>query len=196
MEALCARLGLHAAYSQAGYEDALYYLLKEAEHPANLDLTTINLKDPAERRSLADKLSRGLDEAVGYVLPIAWDDGRNLWKSSAWSFRRGRLYLIPGDSPMGLRLPLDSLPWIAEAERETPWPLDLFAPRGELPDEYGEVARRYSEFQPAREAHPEIQEQGMADSPLSQRGEPPSKSSTPPSAWKRVAACCTSSCPP
>ncbi|MDD5390676.1 MAG: transglutaminase family protein [Gallionellaceae bacterium] len=170
MEALCSRLGLPAAYSQAGYEDALHYLLKEAEHPANLDLAKINLKDPIERRSLADKLSRGLDEPVGYVLPIAWDDSGNGWKSSVWRFRRGRLYLIPGDSPLGLRLPLDSLPWVAEAEREPTWPLDLFAPRGELPDSYGEVARRYSEFQPAREAHPEIQEQGLAAPPLSQRG--------------------------
>ncbi len=173
MEALSSRLGLPAAYSQAGYEDALYYLLKEAEHPANLDLAKINLKDPIERRSLADKLSRGLDEPVGYVLPIAWNDSRNSWTSSAWNFRRGRLYLIPGDSPMGLRLPLDSLPWVAEAERETPWPLDLFAPRDKLADDfgekYGEIAKRYSEFQPARNPHPEIQEQPLADSPLSRR---------------------------
>ena len=34
------------------------------------------------------------------------------WKSAPLDFRRGGLFLIPGDSPMGLRLPLDSLPWV------------------------------------------------------------------------------------
>jgi len=168
MDALCGRLGLPYAYIQAGYEDALHYLLKEAEHPANLDPTRIDLKDPQARRSLADKLSRGLDEAVGYVLPIAWNDLEHTWTSSLWNFRRGRLYLVPGDSPMGLRLPLDSLPWVAEAERETPWPLDMFAPRGELPDGTGEIAQRYSLFQPEEKPHPEIQEQALAG----QRGGP------------------------
>ena len=165
MEALCDRLGLPRAAIQAGYEDALHYLLKEAEHPVNLDITKTNLKDPRERRSLADKLSRGLDEPVGYALPIAWNDFEQRWKSSPWRFRRGRLYLIPGDSPMGLRLPLDSLPWVAEADRETPWPLDMFAPRGELPDGMGEIARRYSVFQPEGKPHPEIQEQALAEQP-------------------------------
>jgi len=160
---LAQHLGLPTRHIQPGFEDALHYLLKEAEIPLNLDPAHADLKDPQERRSLADKLSRGLDAAVGYVLPIARDGVEKRWNSSDWNFRRGRLYLIPGDSPMGLRLPLDSLPWVAEVERETPWPLDLFAPRGELPDVYGEVARRFSEFQAEQEAHPEIHAQGVAD---------------------------------
>jgi uncharacterized protein (DUF2126 family) len=164
--ALASRLGLASQHVQAGYEDALHYLLKEAEVPDNLNPAKINLKDPQERRSLAAKLSRGLDEPVGYVLPIAWDSVGSHWKSSAWTFRRGRLYLLPGDSPMGLRLPLDSLPWVAMAERETPIPLDMFAPREKLADDYGEVAQRYAEFKPAVNAHPEIKAQGLADAPL------------------------------
>jgi len=150
---------------QPGYEDALHYLLKEAEIPDNLDPAKVDLKDPQERRSLAAKLSRGLDEPVGHVLPIAWDGVANVWKSSVWTFRRGRLYLLPGDSPMGLRLPLDSLPWVALQDRETPLPLDMFAPRAKLAEDYGEVARRYAEFQPAPNPHPEIKAQGVADSP-------------------------------
>ncbi len=160
---LATRLGLSPAFVQAGYEDALHYLLKEAETPINLDLKTINLKDPLERRSLAAKLSRGLDEAVGYVLPIARDSTKNCWRSSVWRFRRGRLFLLPGDSPIGLRLPLDSLPWVAEAEREHPIPLDLFAPRAKLAEDYGEIAQRYAEIVPLQNAHPEIYAQSLAD---------------------------------
>ncbi len=163
---LAGKLGLSATFAQAGYDDALHYLLKEAEVPDNLDPAKINLKDPLERRSLAAKLARGLDEPVGYVLPIAWDGVTNNWKSSVWTFRRGRLYLLPGDSPMGLRLPLDSLPWVAVAERESPIPLDMFAPREKLADDYGEVAQRYAEFKPAVNAHPEIKAQGLADAPV------------------------------
>ena len=165
MHRLCQCLGLPIRHIRAGYEDALHYLLMEAEIPANLDPASINLKDPQERRSLAEKLSRGLDEPVGYALPIAWDWAQNTWISGAWEFRRSRLHLIPGDSPMGLRLPLASLPWVAQEAREHAWPLDMFAPRGKLPDACGEVARRYSEFQPETTAPPEISAQDCADAP-------------------------------
>ncbi|TXT16195.1 MAG: transglutaminase [bacterium] len=173
MKALAERLDLPARAIQPGYEDALYYLLKEAEVPANLDPAKANLKDPQERRSLAEKLSRGLDEPVGYALPLAWCWSNGGWKTGPWEFRRGRLYLMPGDSPMGLRLPLASLPWVAEDKREMPWPLDMFAPREALPDSYGEIARRFSAFEPELPSHPEIQRQGLADAllPLPQAGE-------------------------
>jgi uncharacterized protein (DUF2126 family)/transglutaminase-like putative cysteine protease len=165
MEALTSRLGLPFAHIQTGYEDALYYLLKEAEVPVNLDPEKAKLKDSQERRTLAAKLSRGLDEPVGYVLPIARDGVSGVWKSSAWKFRRGALYLIPGDSPMGLRLPLDSLPWVDQIERESPWPLDMFAPRAKLADDFGEITQRYSKFEPAKEAHPEVREQSLGVAP-------------------------------
>ncbi len=170
---LAHQLGLPAAHAQPGFEDALYYLLKEAEVPANLDPEKFDLNDPSERRSLAAKLSRGLDQPVGYVLPLAWDAVKNTWKSGDWNFRRGRLYLLPGDSPMGLRLPLDSLPWVAEAEREPTWPLDMFAPRAALPDDFGEISRRYSSFLPEQNPHPEIRQQAAAPhpSPLPREGE-------------------------
>ena len=35
------------------------------------------------------------------------------WQTGPWFLRDERCYLIPGDSPMGYRLPLDSLPWAA-----------------------------------------------------------------------------------
>jgi uncharacterized protein (DUF2126 family) len=43
---------------------------------------------------------------VSYVLPLQYGS----WKSGPWPFRDGRMFLLPGDSPAGLRLPLESLP--------------------------------------------------------------------------------------
>jgi uncharacterized protein (DUF2126 family) len=47
------------------------------------------------------------------VLPLGRDAVSARWHSGRWSLRRERCYLLPGDSPIGYRLPLDSLPWIA-----------------------------------------------------------------------------------
>ena len=51
-----------------------------------------------------------------------------------WSFRTGHLFLAPGDSPIGLRLPLDALPWIPPELLPQPVELDPLAPRSPLPN--------------------------------------------------------------
>lgn len=140
-KALAQTLGLHSTFIRAGYEDALYYLWQEAKTPANVDLGKSDLGDDLARRALAEKLSRGIDRPVGYALPLMWDWQQARLVSGPWRFRRERMYLTPGDSPMGLRLPLDSLPWVAEAEREIQPEADPFAPQSALPDFYGELAR-------------------------------------------------------
>jgi uncharacterized protein (DUF2126 family) len=60
--------------------------------------------------------NRGLGKPRGFVVPIqVWqtkDRGRR-WVTERWQFRRERLFLMPGDSPVGFRLPLGSLPYIA-----------------------------------------------------------------------------------
>ncbi len=111
------------------FEDYLYYLWREGQVPDNLDPNKADLKDPLERRRLARLLQRGLDAPIGYVLPVVYDEG---WISSSWPLRRERLFLVPGDSPMGLRLPLESLPWVRPEEREPEFGVDPFAPRGPL----------------------------------------------------------------
>jgi uncharacterized protein (DUF2126 family) len=119
-EALAARLGLSAFLLEA-YEDPWRHLQEEANLPVGVDPLQADLDDPEERRRLVRVLSRGLGREVGFVLPIARAgdprDGTALppprgpadWASERWSFRRGHLFLIPGDSPIGLRLPLKSL---------------------------------------------------------------------------------------
>ncbi|MBI5329395.1 MAG: transglutaminase family protein [Betaproteobacteria bacterium] len=164
-ETLARTLGVSPRHLQPGYEDAVHYLMQEAELPLDADPARANLKDPLERRSLADKLARGLDTPVGYALPLEWDDraaaesGGGRWRSAPWLFRRQRLYLLPGDSPMGLRLPLASLVAGPEYAPE-PDPFEFKPP---LADFHGEVARRYSLIEPSASPHPEVRQQGPAD---------------------------------
>ncbi len=160
---LARHLGLEGSAPQPAYEDALYHLLQEAQLPEGLDPTGAALNDPLERRSLAAKLSRGLDTPVGFVLPLAWDWGTQRWYSRRWQFRRERLYLLPGDSPLGLRLPLDALPWMAEDLLEQETEQDPFAPHLPLADFHGEVAARYSHLEQWQEGHPGVQQQPLAD---------------------------------
>ncbi len=117
-EALAALLDVPSALVP-GYEDPWHFLELEARLPPDVDPHALDLDDEEDRRRLARVLERGLGEPVGYALPLGREAGR--WLGDAWTFRRERLYLVPGDSPMGLRLPLGELatggwtPWYADA---------------------------------------------------------------------------------
>ena len=107
---LAARLGVDGSAICAGYEDPWIALVREQNLPDDLDPTKAKLSDSEDRRTLARSLSRGLGTEVGFVLPLARDDfgkGSPRWTTSTWTFRREHLFLLFGDSPMGLRLPLD-----------------------------------------------------------------------------------------
>lgn len=111
---LAERLQLDPAYRIPGYEDTWYYLWRERRLPVNVDPLQSRLKDPEERARLARLFEQGLEKVVGYALPLTREghDGAKRWRSGPWFFRPKTMYLLPGDSPMGLRLPLDSLPWV------------------------------------------------------------------------------------
>ena len=109
-EALAARLGLPPERLIAGHEDAFYHVWKERRIPATHDPREMSFNDQAERKRLAAILETGLDAPIGYVLPIRRDPA-GAWITSPWYFVAGRMFLIPGDSPMGLRLPLSLQPW-------------------------------------------------------------------------------------
>ncbi|MEI9960104.1 MAG: transglutaminase family protein [Limisphaerales bacterium] len=113
------------------YEDAFYYTWKERRFPSNVTPEKSNLKDKQERDRIARIFQQGLDSVVGYALPIKRVAGG--WMSGAWFLRDDdTLWLIPGDSPMGLRLPLDSIPWVAE--KDFPWLLQQDPSSPKLPD--------------------------------------------------------------
>ncbi len=131
LRGVARHLGLDVRHVFPAFEDAWYYLWRERKLPINVDPFDARLADPLERARLAQLFGQGLDKVVGQVLPVARAPGSKHWHSSPWFLRGERCYLVPGDSPLGLRLPLDSQPWARDIDR--PWihPLDQgqdFAP--------------------------------------------------------------------
>ncbi len=137
--ALAVALAVDPRWLTPAFEDVFYCLWKERRLPVNVDPLQSNLKDPLERQRLARLFDRGIDAVTGYVLPLQrnWAGDRLHWQSGPWPVRADRLHLTPGDSPMGLRLPLDSLPWVSALDH--PWihPEDPAAERAELPPRAG-----------------------------------------------------------
>jgi uncharacterized protein (DUF2126 family)/transglutaminase-like putative cysteine protease len=118
------------------YEDPAEWLVKEANLPPNVTPDNSKLKDPEERHRLATVFNRGLTEPVGFVLPVQpWQarDGRRKWFSERWRLRRGKMFLVPGDSPVGYRLPLSSLPWLSPAQYPYINPMDPTVEQPPLP---------------------------------------------------------------
>jgi uncharacterized protein (DUF2126 family)/transglutaminase-like putative cysteine protease len=138
MGALTRRLGLPDTHVQPGYEDTFYYLWRERRLPVNVDPFDSRLDDEMERARLRRIFDQGLSHVVGHVLPLRHaGDAPALagtrWQTGPWYFRDERLYLFPGDSPMGWRLPLDALPWVGKGDFPHLIEQDPFAPRGMLP---------------------------------------------------------------
>ncbi|MBY0510272.1 MAG: transglutaminase family protein [Rhodospirillaceae bacterium] len=117
ISALARRLKVPEESVHAAFEDPWHYIRRERLLPINVDPLDNKLEDEEERARLADVFDRGLDIPRGYVLPISrrHEATGPVWQSSAWITRRERLYLMPGDSAIGYRLPLDSLPWVDAA---------------------------------------------------------------------------------
>ena len=110
--AVAERLGLAPKYVFAAYEDAFYYAWRERKLPVNVDPRDSRLEDVGERARLTRLFEQGLDAVVGHVLPLARDEDGERWRTGRWFLRSERCLLVPGDSPLGFRLPLDSQPWV------------------------------------------------------------------------------------
>jgi uncharacterized protein (DUF2126 family)/transglutaminase-like putative cysteine protease len=135
---LARRLGVDPAHAAPAHEDIWYFLWREHRLPVNVDPLQSRLEDPEERARLARVFGQRLRQVVGHALPLrAGQPGEPRWVSGTWALRRERLYLVPGDAPMGYRLPLDSLPWEPEEVREPFLEADPMAPRGPLPPRPG-----------------------------------------------------------
>ena len=120
LRGVAKRLGLDDRLVFPAFEDAPYYRWREGKLPSNVDAIDPKLDDALERDRLKKTFMAGIDAVIGHVLPV----GRKheVWRSGSWHFRNDRCFLVPGDSPIGLRLPLDSQPWIAPGDRD---PIDV-----------------------------------------------------------------------
>ncbi len=133
--AIAAALAVDPAPIAPAYEDLYYYLWVERRLPDDVGPGHPALQADADRARLAKLLEPGLGTVTGYLLPLQWQwetaqTGR--YVSGPWHVRRGHIYLLPGDSPMGLRLPLDSLP-AGAGQGEAPVPADPWGPLRPLP---------------------------------------------------------------
>lgn len=165
MTELARCLQVDPAHALPGYEDAWYYLWRERQLPGNVDPLQSNLDDEEERRRLARVFDQGLGSIVGYTLPLKRAEDEAAWVAGRWFLRREHLFLAPGDSPMGYRLPLDSLPWEPPEERDTFHEPDPFRPLGELP-QTGQTMRgsRHEPVMQTRTAKPSDRQAGRETS--------------------------------
>ena len=144
--ALAKRLEVNPVHARPGYEDAWYYLWKERRLPVNVSPLDNKLENAEERARLARILEEGVNQVVGCAIPLRrgqYTDGSYAWQSGAWFFRPEQMFLIPGDSPMGLRLPLDSIPWVKESEYPHIFEQDPMADRPALPDRASMSKQRF-----------------------------------------------------
>jgi uncharacterized protein (DUF2126 family) len=168
------------------YEDPANWILKEGNLPENVTPENSKLKDVEERTRIARVFGRGLTEPSGYVLPIQrWQAKapaagvgkgspkkgeltpgrvvtRGRWKSEKWKLRRGHMFLAPGDSPVGYRLPLESLPWIPPAQYPHVIPADPSEERGSLPD-YAATEQARAQFTASEGGRQQVQEQSFSE---------------------------------
>jgi uncharacterized protein (DUF2126 family)/transglutaminase-like putative cysteine protease len=132
-ERLAASLGITAEHVLPAFEDPADRMLKEGALPPNIDPSNPNIDDPIERARIMREFERRLSAPTGYVLPVQrWGAKAGGWISEVWKLRRRRLFLMPGDSPIGFRLPLDSLPRLRPVDQPFLVPVDPFAERGAL----------------------------------------------------------------
>jgi uncharacterized protein (DUF2126 family)/transglutaminase-like putative cysteine protease len=112
---LAENLGFDEGYVHEIYEDPLHFMGTEALLPENVTAQDSELSDPQERARLIRMMNNGLDKPSSFAIPLqlaqakASSQRRFKWASERWTTRRDKLFLTPGDSPAGLRLPLATL---------------------------------------------------------------------------------------
>ena len=70
LAAMAERLGVEPEFVQPVYEDAVEWIVKEAELPDNTDPADPKLDDPEVRARFMRTFQRGLSKPVGYVLSL------------------------------------------------------------------------------------------------------------------------------
>ncbi len=191
-ETLSERLGVDPDRVLPAYEDTAYYLWREHRLPIDVDPSDPKLEDPEERARLARVFQRGLNQPVGCVLPLEyqWWQAGPRWRSGPWPVRSERLMLVPGDSPVGLRLPLEALPLVSgSGAGSRSFPQDPLEPRPPLP-QYAELRQPLpgAAAQVTRDA-PAVEQFQMQSRRESRRSRRPASTDLQPGEIVRTALC-------
>jgi len=103
--ALAARLGVPVDHVLPAYDDPYGARWDAARKPSG------DPEDP-DAATVAEVDADEADQAArAWVVPVFENPSGDGFGTAAWRLRRGRLFLMMGDSPAGLRLPLDALSW-------------------------------------------------------------------------------------
>ncbi|CAH8282063.1 uncharacterized protein (DUF2126 family) [Mariniflexile fucanivorans] len=143
LETLTSFLGITDKTIKPVYEDSFYFLWEEGKLPIDIDPTQED-GNMLVKNKLKEILKNGTTKPVGYVVPI--NNHKNKWFTCEWTFRRQHIFLIPGNSPIGLRLPLDSL---LRKPKQQDFPIhqpDQFSEQDELPQYFYSVLVRREKF--------------------------------------------------
>ncbi|MDX6745963.1 transglutaminase family protein [Polaribacter sp. PL03] len=143
LETLTKYLGVSTQHIIPGFEDAFYFLWEQGNLPIDIDPTK-DKDNSLVKNKLKDILENGTSTPVGHLLPLNNTEGK--WFTSEWSFRRQHLFLTPGNSPMGLRLPLSSLLEKPESEVFPVYEPDLFSKKKRLPSFKNIVKNRHKDY--------------------------------------------------
>lgn len=116
VEKLVEGLGLPLEQARPAFEDPLVRLLDLVRQPFGDPPADGDDLDPGTdtadaRAALLARLESTTDEPAAFVLPISRTPDGAGWQSADWTLRRGRIVLLEGDSPAGLRLPLSAISW-------------------------------------------------------------------------------------
>jgi uncharacterized protein (DUF2126 family)/transglutaminase-like putative cysteine protease len=117
--ALASAFGLPESQVRPAFEDPLAALAAEVRRPGG--------PAPEEDVTVAG-LDAAVTEPAAHVLPLHQELDGSGWASADWRLRRGRVVLLAGTSPAGLRLPLDGLSWVAPEATEEDDPQAAKAP--------------------------------------------------------------------
>ena len=107
-------LGLPLTQVRTAHEDPLARLAAAVRMPAGDPVESgddLNADTAAGRAALLLRLDESVTGPAAFVLPLHRSEDETGWVSANWRLRRGRIVLLEGDSPAGLRLPLDSISW-------------------------------------------------------------------------------------
>jgi len=133
IKSLSSHLALSAEFVSAAYEDKYYYMWEEQNLPVNFNSEKNAENAKIEQQTLIDVLKHGIDNPKGYVLPLHWDEEKKEWESCKWDLKRESLFLVPGNSQMGHRLPLDRIEIQEEEVDEIEVPTNHFDDNRSLP---------------------------------------------------------------